>query len=181
MGLSVVTANWIVPFLVRDGFDLASAGLLGSFTAAGSILTRPLGGWLHGKHPSRSRWLLIASLGLGGISSLGIALVTGPILIATATVALGLAAGLPFAIVFTGAARTRPEAPGSAIALVNMFGNLTTVVGTPLLGLAFSAPSGARWGFIALAGLWGVSLLLLLLFGSVVDYGPHLTREGLHE
>ena len=40
-------------------------------------------------------------------------------------------------MIFAAAQRTRPDAPGAAIALVNACAVLTILVGTPLAGLAF--------------------------------------------
>jgi hypothetical protein len=45
---------------------------------------------------------------------------------------------------------------------VNTLGNAVEVVGTPLLGLAFSLPGDGRIGFAAAALLWAAPLLVLL-------------------
>ena len=66
---------------------------------------------------------------------------------------VGLAAGLPFAMVFTGSALARPDAPGAAIGFVNAFASLTIVAGTPLVGLTFSLPGDGRIGFVVIAVL----------------------------
>jgi hypothetical protein len=70
----------------------------------------------------------------------------------------GLAAGVPFAAVFAGAQRTRPEAPGAAVGFVNTWAIAAIVAGTPLLGLAFSLPGEGRLGFACLAALWLAAL-----------------------
>ncbi|MEX1357531.1 MAG: hypothetical protein WD981_02805, partial [Gaiellaceae bacterium] len=70
----------------------------------------------------------------------------------------GLAAGLPFAAVFAGAQRTRPDAPGAAVGFVNTWAIAAIVAGTPLLGLAFSLPGAGRIGFACLAALWLAAL-----------------------
>ena len=67
--------------------------------------------------------------------------------------AVGLAAGIPFAPAFAGAARLRPDAPGAAVGFVNMAAAVTILVGTPLLGLSFSLPGDGRIGFVVIAGL----------------------------
>jgi predicted MFS family arabinose efflux permease len=84
--------------------------------------------------------------------------VTLPVVAATV---VGLAAGVPFAVAFTAAARTRPEAPATAVGFVNGAAALVIVVGTPLLGLSFSAPGDGRIGFLVVAALWGSALLVL--------------------
>jgi hypothetical protein len=86
------------------------------------------------------------------------------------SVTLGMAAGIPFAPAFAGAARTRPDAPGAAVGMINMCGSLLIVAATPLVGLTFSVPGMGRIGFLVLAALWGAALLVLpskrLLSGS---------------
>ncbi len=67
--------------------------------------------------------------------------VATPFALAVAGAAVvGLAAGIPFAPSFAGAARVRPDAPGAAVGFVNMIAAVTILVGTPLLGLTFSLP-----------------------------------------
>lgn len=72
-----------------------------------------------------------------------------------------LAGGVPFALAFTGAARVRADAPGSAVAFVNMSANVAIVAGTPLLGLSFSIPGAGRLGFVVVALLWAASAAAL--------------------
>ena len=161
MGLSVITANWVVPLLVRRSFTPVRAGLVGSLVLVGGFIGRPTAGWMEAR---RSRWthpLLVACLGTGCLSTATLALTSTPGMAIVAAGFLGLAAGVPFATIFTTSPRVRPEAPAAAIAFVNMCGNLTAVVGTPLLGAAFSLPDGARWSFLGIALLWAVPLLTL--------------------
>jgi hypothetical protein len=82
-------------------------------------------------------------------------------LLGVACLVLGLAAGIPFAPAFAGAQRARLDAPGAAIGLVNTWAALTILVGTPLLGLAFSLPGDGRLGFAAAGVLCAASLLLV--------------------
>ena len=77
------------------------------------------------------------------------------------SLAIGLGAGLPFAVIFAAAQRRRPDAPAAAIALVNACGVLTILVGTPLAGLAFELPGDGRLAFAAIAAL-ALSALLAL-------------------
>jgi predicted MFS family arabinose efflux permease len=61
-------------------------------------------------------------------------------------------------VIFAAAQRTRPDAPGAAIALVNVCAVLTILVGTPLAGLAFELPSDGRVAFAAIAALAAAAL-----------------------
>jgi MFS family permease len=152
-GLAVIAGNWVVPLLERNGAGSATAGLLGGLVLLAGIATRPLGGALVHRSPSRRQALLAASL----IAVSGGALLLaagGPLWIsALGTVALGLAAGLPFAAIFEATQRLRPDAPGAAVALVNGCAVLTILVGTPLAGLTFDAPGDGAIGFAAIAAL----------------------------
>ena len=72
----------------------------------------------------------------------------------------GLAAGAPFAYVFTEAQRIRPDAPGAAIGFVNSWAIVAVVLGTPLLGLTFSLAGDGRLGFaLAAAAVLAVAPL----------------------
>ncbi len=118
-GLAVIAGNWIVPLLERDGASSAVAGALGSFVLLAGIVTRPLGGTLAHRRPTRRVTLAAVSLLAVAAGALAIA-ADGPLwLSAIGSLALGLAAGLPFAVIFESAQRLRPDAPGAAIALVN--------------------------------------------------------------
>ena len=157
-GLAVIAGNWIVPLLERDGAAPAVAGAVGSFVLLAGIVTRPLGGKLASRWPARRRTLVGGSL---------VAIATGALLLATGgplwlsalgSLALGLAAGLPFAVLFEAAQRLRPDAPAAAIALVNACAVLAIVIGTPFVGLGFDLPGDGVAGFavislLALAGL----------------------------
>jgi predicted cobalt transporter CbtA len=74
-------------------------------------------------------------------------------------VVCGLAAGLPFAAAFTGAAAARPDAPGAAIGFVNGCAGIAVLVLTPLVGLTFALPGDGRIGFAALGLLWAATAL----------------------
>ena len=88
--------------------------------------------------------------------------VSKPIGLAVVGAALiGLAAGIPFAPSFTGAALMRPDAPAAAVGFVNGAAAFVTLVGTPLVGLTFSLPGDGRLGFAILAAGWLVALLAL--------------------
>jgi len=141
LGLSIVVGNWVVTLLHRHGgLSKSTAGLVGALTLVLGVATRPLGGAL-------------GTVALAVARPVGLA-VTGASLI-------GLAAGIPFAPSFTGAALTRPDAPAAAVGLVNGAAAFVTLVGTPLIGLTFSLPGDGRLGFAVLAAGWVVALVLL--------------------
>ena len=160
-GISVVAGNWVVTLLERHGYGTNLASLLGALTLSVSVLSRPLGGWLIHDRPRSTRLACGISLGAGAAASAGLA-ASGPVPLAVAsTVTLGLAAGIPFAPAFAGAARVRPDAPAAAIGMINMCGSLLIVTATPLVGLTFSLPGDGRIGFLALAVVWAAALLVL--------------------
>lgn len=162
LGLSLVVGNWVVELLDRNG-DVAkgTAGMIGALTLLLGIVTRPLGGWILRERPRRMRRAVGASLAAGAA---GTALLTAAEPTALAVVGallLGLAAGVPFAPAFTGAALVRPDAPAASVGLVNSAASLVAIVGTPILGLTFSLPGDGRIGFAAVAALWLVALGVL--------------------
>jgi len=136
-----------------------AAGVAGGWILFMGILRGPLGGVL-AQHGRRAR---LTALSLAGTAS-GAALlaVAGPFaLSALGALVLGLAAGLPFAVIFAAAQRARPDAPAAAIALVNACAVLTILVGTPLAGLTFELPSDGRLAFAAIASLPAVAAPVL--------------------
>jgi MFS family permease len=163
-GLAVITGNWVVPLLERNGAGSAMAGLLGGLVLLAGIVTRPLGGALVHRTPSRRRTLLATSLVAVAVGALLLA-AGGPLwMSALGSIALGLAAGLPFAAIFEATQRLRPDAPGAAVALVNGCAVLTILVGTPLAGLSFDAPADGALGFAAIAALAASALPIVRRF-----------------
>jgi len=161
-GLSVVIGNWAVTLLVRDGeASEAVAGAIGALTLLLGVVTRPLGGWLLRHRPSWMRMVLAGSVLAGSAGTLALAAAEPLPLALVGAAVVGLAAGIPFAAAFTGAALTRPDAPATAVGLVNGAAALTIVVGAPLLGLSFSLPGGGRIGFVIVALLWAGALFFL--------------------
>ena len=155
-GLSVVAANWVVPLLERHGHPGGLAATLGSLLLLGGIATRPLGGLV-----ATRRVPLVGAL-LAGAGAFAVLATSAPLPVLGLAVAVaGLAAGVPFAAVFAGAQRTRPDAPGAAVGLVNAWAISAIVAGTPLLGLAFSLPGEGRIGFACLAALWAAAIATL--------------------
>jgi MFS family permease len=156
-GFSVIVGNWVVTLLERHGQSKAAAAAVGSLTLLLGFFTRIAGGAMLRR--SDARRLVAASLLLGGAAAVVLALPLGlPGYVAAATV-LGLAAGVPFARTFTGAAAARPDAPGAAVGFVNAWAALTIVAGTPLVGLTFSLPGDGRIGFVVLGVLAALASL----------------------
>jgi MFS family permease len=162
LGLSIVIGNWTVTLLHRHGgLDKGRAGAIGALTLGLGIVTRPLGGWILHARPRRIRAAVGGSLLAGSAGTLLLAAAHPPAVAAVGAALVGLAAGIPFAPAFTGAALTRPDAAAAAVGLVNGAAGVVVLAGTPLLGLSFSLPGGGRAGFLAVAGLWLGAMLLL--------------------
>ena len=116
-------------------------------------MTRPLGGWILHARPERMRAAVGASLLAGAAGTLLLAArEAARARRAVGAALVGLAAGIPFAPAFTGAALPRPDAPAAAVGLVNGAASVVALVGTPLLGLSFALPGGGRTGFVVVAG-----------------------------
>jgi MFS family permease len=158
-GLSVVIGNWVVTLLEHDGWSSTTSGVVGSLVLFGGLLTRPLGGWLLRRDADRARTWVAGSLLIGAGATIVLALDAPLPVLVLAAAAVGLAAGIPFAPAFAGAQRLRPDAPGTAIGVVNAFAALTIVAGTPLLGLAFDPFGHGRAGFVVVAVIWAAAVL----------------------
>ncbi len=157
-GLAVIAGNWVVPLLERDGAASAVAGALGGLVLLAGIVTRPLGGAVVHRWPGRRRLLVGISL-VGVAGGAFVLALPGPLwLSALGTLALGLAAGLPFAVIFEAVQRLRPDAPGAAVALVNACAVLAILVGTPIAGLAFDVPGDGALAFAAIGVLAAAAL-----------------------
>jgi nitrate/nitrite transporter NarK len=161
-GLSVVVGNWVATLLERGGGQSQEvAGAVAALTLLLGIVTRPLGGWLLRRRPDWTRTIVVGSLLACGVGSLLVAAAEPLALVVLGATVIGLAAGLPFAPAFLGAARTRPDAPATAIGFVNGSAALLIVVGSPLLGLAFSLPGDGRVGFVVAAAVWLLAILVV--------------------
>jgi predicted MFS family arabinose efflux permease len=154
-GLSVLLGNWVTTLLEHEGgLSTGAAGAVGSLTLLLGFATRLLGGWAVRARPAWGPPLVAGSFVAGAAGTLAL-LPARPLGLALAASAVvGLAAGVPFAYVFSAAARIRPDAPAAAIGLVNMLAAAVILAGNPLLGLAFSTGEGGRIGFAAIALLW---------------------------
>lgn len=181
LGLSVVLGNWVVTLLQREGgMSRGAAGAIGALTLVLGVVSRPLGGWILHTRPGRVRPAVGASLVTGALGSLAVAAASPPALTVLGAMLIGVAAGIPFAPVFQGAARLRPDAQAASIGLVNGAACAVILLGTPLLGLAFSLPGGGRAGFVVVAALWAAALLLLpsaAALAAEVRPGPE-SRSG---
>ena len=161
LGLSIVIGNWVVTLLHRQGgLDKGTAGAIGALTLALGIVTRPLGGWILHVHPAWVRRAVGSSL-LAGALGTALLVAARPAAAVVGAALVGVAAGIPFAPAFTGAALTRPDAQAAAVGFVNGAASVVVLVGTPLVGISFSLPGGGRTGFAVVAALWLGALLVL--------------------
>jgi MFS family permease len=156
-GFSVIVGNWVVTLLEHHGHSKRAAAVAGSLTLLLGFFTRVAGGPLLRRRDA-SRWVA-ASLVVGGASAIVLALPLPYAALVAAAAVVGLAAGVPFARAFTGAAAARPDAPGAAVGFVNAWASLVIVAGTPLVGLTFSLPGDGRIGFVALGALAALAAL----------------------
>lgn len=156
-GFSVVIGNTVVTLLEHHGHSKRSAAIAGSLTLLLGFFTRIAGGPLLRRRDA-GRWVA-GSLVLGGLGAIALALPLPYGALVAAAALLGFAAGLPFAMAFTGAAAARPDAPGAAVGLVNAWASLVIVAGTPLVGLTFSLPGDGRIGFVAVGILAALAAL----------------------
>jgi len=156
-GFSVIVGNWVVTLLEHHGHAKRDAALAGSLTLLLGFFTRALGGSLL-RRDDASRFVA-GSLALGGAGAIVLALPLPYAVLVAAAALVGLAAGIPFAMAFTGAAEARPDAPGAAVGFVNAWASLVIVGGTPLVGLTFSLPGDGRIGFVALGAVAALAAL----------------------
>lgn len=156
-GFSVVVGDWVVTLLQHHGHSKASASAAGSLTLLLGFFTRMAGGPLL-RRADAARWVA-ASLVLGGAGAIVLAVPLPIEALFVAAAVVGLAAGVPFAMAFTGAADARPDAPGAAVGFVNAWASLVIVAGAPLVGLTFSLPGDGRIGFVAVGALAALAAL----------------------
>jgi nitrate/nitrite transporter NarK len=159
-GISVVIGNWVVTLLEDNaGLSPEAAGAIGALTLVLGVVSRPLGGWVLHHAPGRARTAIVAAALIGAGGALALT-ATSPAVALAGAIIVGLAAGIPFATSFTGAARLHPEAPATAVGFVNATGALTVLVLTPLVGVAFARDAEVE-AFAALAALWALGGLAL--------------------
>ena len=161
-GLGVVLANWVVELLQRHSeMSDGAAAAVGALTLLLVVVSRPSGGLDPAGHPRRARAVVAASLVAGTRRNARAAAADPAWLAVPVRCSSGSAPGIPFSPAFTGAAATRPDAPAAAVGFVNTAANLVVLVGTPLLGLAFSLSGNGRLGFAASGAPVAASLALL--------------------
>ena len=176
LGLSLVVSNWVVELLEHTaGVGKHEAGVIGSLALLLGVISRPLGGWIRRERPERVRLAVGASLAAGALGAAALVAGTPLWLAGLGGALLGLAAGIPFAPAFTGAALARPDAPAAAVGMVNGGAFVVALACTPLVGLTFSLPGGGRVGFAAVTALWLVALALL---PSRRDLGVRPARDS---
>jgi MFS family permease len=156
-GFSVIVGNWVVTLLEHHGHSKRTAAIAGSLTLLLGFFTRIAGGWLLGR-PGAHRWIA-GSLVVGGAGAILLAVPLPTAVLVLCAAVVGLAAGVPFARAFTGAAHARPDAPGAAVGFVNAWAALFVVAGAPLVGLTFSLPGDGRIGFVVLGLLTALAAL----------------------
>jgi len=162
LGLSVVVGNWTTTLLQRaGGMSLGAAGAIAALTLALGVVSRPLGGWILQTRPARVRVIVASCLVAGAVGCFAVAAARPAALVALGAMLIGIAAGIPFAPAFQGAARLRPDAQAAAVGFVNGAASIVILVGTPLVGLAFSLPGHGRTGFVVVGVLWALALFLL--------------------
>ena len=158
-GFSVILGLWAVSLLEHDGYRSEVGGAVGALTLLGGLVTRPLGGRLIERWPSRKLLLMQASMFAGAAGTVLLLLDVPLALRVAGTTLLGLAAGIPFAYAFTRAQAARPDAPALAIGFVNACATFTILVGTPLVGFTFALPGEGAIGFAVVAALWTAAAL----------------------
>jgi MFS family permease len=161
-GLGVVLANWVVELLqLHSAMSDGAAAVVGALSLLLVMVSRPVGGWVLAARPGSTRPVVAASI-VAGVAGTFALVAADPVWLAVlGALLVGLGAGIPFSPSFTGAAATRPDAPAAAVGFVNTAANLVVLVGTPLLGLAFSVEGEGRLGFVVLAALWLAALAVL--------------------
>jgi predicted MFS family arabinose efflux permease len=161
-GISVILGAWVVTLLERHASLRAGpAGAIGSLILLLGIVGRPAGGMFVRAHPHLARPMLATSFLAGTLGIVVLFLAPGTALDAAAAALIGVAAGLPFGVTLAGAARARPDAPGTAVGAMNIYPVLAIVCGAPLVGLTFSLTGRGRIGFAVLAAAWSGGLLVL--------------------
>ena len=169
--LTFIAAAWVVPLLERHDLARRDAAIAGALVLLGGITTRPLGGTLAQRFPTRARRLVGGAIVAGATGCMLLALPTGLAAAALAALLLGIAGGVPFALVFGSAQRLRPDAPGAALAFVNSWAVLVLMLGTPLVGLGFDLPGGGSTAF-ALLGLMALAALPAVLRAPLAGPPP---------
>jgi nitrate/nitrite transporter NarK len=150
-GLVLLVGTWITT-LLKTSFQmpLKAAGLMGSMVLLLGIFSRPLGGWLLHRMPTRT--LIMGSLLLNAAACGVLAWSHSTALTMAAIVALGAGCGIPYAAIFDRAASLFPGRAGAAMGLVNMVGSVMILAGAPAVGYLADWTGEFRTSFYALGG-----------------------------
>lgn len=149
--VTFIAAAWVVPLLERHDIPRRQAAVAGALVLLGGIATRPLGGTLGHRWPSHVRAIVAGAIVATAAGCLLLAAPLGVLVAGLAALLLGIAGGTPFALLFGGAQRLRPDAPGAALAFVNSWGVFALMLGTPLVGFGFALPGEGSTAFVLLA------------------------------
>jgi MFS family permease len=161
LGLGLILSAWATTLLVNIwSFESTAAAVIGSGVLGLSVVSRPLGGRLAERWPTRNRTICVLALVACSAATSALSR-AGPTVVAIlAVVVLGLFSGLPFASVIGAAQARQPERPAAAVGIMNTAAFGLVVAATPVLGWA--ADHGyASWTLVAVAVLWLLPLLTL--------------------
>lgn len=162
-GMAIVLGTWVTLYLAEAfGLPIAAAGPIGSLTLVTGIVARASGGVIL-EGGMRPVWLIRAGLALAVVGLAMLALAPTVSVAVAGLVVTGLGVGFPYAAVFNGAAASVRTSPASAQAVVGGGGLLTAIFGPPLVGILLDATGNFAAGFLALAGVVAVVLVLTSL------------------
>jgi MFS family permease len=151
-GMSVVVGSWVVVLLVKVmKVPVTRAGMIGSLVLLLGIVSRPLGGALRqhiGIRPLFAGSLVMISLGCFLLLPSSISLITA----LTAVVLIGIGVGIPYAAMFSRAAKLFPGRAAAAMGFVNMLGIAMILGGAPLVGHLADLTGSFKTSFAVLGG-----------------------------
>jgi MFS family permease len=151
-GMSVVVGSWVVVLLVKVmKVPVTRAGMIGSLVLLLGIVSRPLGGALRqriGIRPLFAGSLVMISFGCFLLLPSSISLITA----LTAVVLIGIGVGIPYAAMFSRAAKLFPGRAAAAMGFVNMLGIIMILGGAPLVGHLADLTGSFKTSFAVLGG-----------------------------
>jgi MFS family permease len=151
-GMSVVVGSWVVVLLVKVmKVPVTRAGMIGSLVLLLGIVSRPLGGALRqriGIRPLFAASLIMISLGCFLLLPSSISLITA----LAAVVLIGIGVGIPYAAMFSRAAKLFPGRAAAAMGFVNMLGIIMILGGAPLVGHLADLTGSFKTSFAVLGG-----------------------------
>ncbi len=151
---AVKVAAWTVPLATLTGVLIAAQRVL-------SMIAAPLAGWFSDRRGER--WgAVMAALGAGAIATAGMGVASGHALIAAALLSAVMAGALQALVNALAGDHTPVDKRGSAIGLLNVFGDLGSAVG-PMMAYPLLPVLG-------LSGLLGISALCMALMIGWVGF-----------